>query len=138
MAKRLLIFLHLIFMVTAFSETKDSYIHGEFMTLEEADRKWGHTSFTQQEYIKSPPDKRASLIVSLVQSKKLNGASMEDVRKLLGPPDGYFIDDTIPAYLLGTRKPGQTNDVWQIVFIPNEERTKVIEIKIHKNCCYKD
>jgi hypothetical protein len=138
MAKQLLIFFQLVFMLGALGQVKDSYVQGEFMSLEQADKKWGHALFSEEQFKKATPDKRASMIVGLVRSKKLENASLDTVRKLLGPPDGYFLDDTIPAYLLGTRKPGQKKDIWQLVLIPNEERAQVIEIKIHKNCCYKE
>lgn len=135
MAKQVLIFLPLLFALCAQAET-NTYIRGEFMSVEEADKKWGHASFSEEKFKKAAPSERSTLVVDLIRSKKLEGASLESVRKLLGSQDGYFVDDTIPAYLLGTRKSGEKKDVWQIVFIPNEERTKIIEIKIHKNCCY--
>jgi hypothetical protein len=138
MAKRLLTVLFLTVLLPAYAATGEDYVQGEFMPLEQADKSWGHTAFSELKFKKASPDQRAALIVDLIRSKKLEGARLQTVRKLLGPPDGYFLDDSIPAYLLGSRKPGEKKDVWQIIFIPNEERTKVIEIKIHKNCCYKE
>ena len=138
MAKQLLVLFLLFPALWARGETKDSYVQGEFMSVEQADKKWGHATFSEEKFKKTAPDQRASMAVTLVRSKKLENAPIDVVRKTLGPPDGYFQDDTIPAYLLGTRKPGEKKEVWQLVFILNEERTKVIEIKIHKNCCYKE
>lgn len=138
MAKQLLILFHLIFVLGAIAKVKDSYVHGDFISIERADKQCGHAPFSDEAFRKAAPDQRASMTVDLLRSKRLEGAPIENVKKLLGPPDGYFMDDTIPAYLIGTRKPGEKKDVWQIVFVPNEERTKVIEIKIHKNCCYRD
>lgn len=138
MANHLLIFLHLVFLVPAFSEAGELYVQGEFMPVEQADKKWGHAAFSELKFKKASPEERAALVVNLINSKKLEGVSLEMVRKLLGPPDGYFLDDTIPAYLMGKRSPGEKKEAWQIVLIPNEERTKIIEIKIHKNCCYKE
>lgn len=137
MAKRLLTVLFLAILRPACAGA-EGYAQGEFMPIEQADKSWGHTAFSDLKFKKASPDQRASLVVDLIRSKKLEGASLQAVGKLLGAPDGYFLDDTIPAYLLGSRKPGEKKDAWQIIFVPNEERTKVIEIKIHKNCCYKE
>lgn len=138
MAKQLLVFSLVLIGFHALGEKTDSYVQGEFMTVERAEKKWGRAPFSEEKFRKANPNQRAAMVSGLIRSKKFENAAIDVIRSTLGPPDGYFQDDTVPAYLLGTRKPGEKKEVWQIVLIPDEERTKVIEIRIHKNCCYKE
>ena len=50
-----------------------------------------------------------------MSDKALIGKKYEEVRELFGPNDGYYITETMPAYIIseGDKK---NPEVWQIVF----------------------
>ena len=53
---------------------------------------------------------------SILTSKDLIGKSYDDIRNIFGPNDGFFITDTVPAYIIQEGKTHQ-EDTWQIVFL---------------------
>lgn len=114
--------------VLAQSEYGESY-----MTIEQSKKKFGSTAFVPEKFKAGNPKLKGEMAADLVQRKALVGKSLKQVRELLGPPDGYFQNDAIPAYIISPET--GKRDTWQLVFIPNTDWTKVEEVKIHKNCC---
>ena len=53
MAKQLLIFFQFILTLGALGEVKTSYVQSEFMSLEQADKKWGHAPFSEEKFKKA-------------------------------------------------------------------------------------
>lgn len=108
----------------------------EFMPLDQAQKKWGKTSFNAKKFKSGGESERASMVVDLIKSKKFIGKSLAEVRGQLGEPDGYFQNDAIPTYFLSSPSKDKKTDVWQLVFSPDKDFKNVKEVKIHKNCCY--
>ncbi len=112
----------------AHSEYGESY-----MTVEQSKKKFGAKTFSPEKFKAANSKLRGEMAADLVQKKALVGKTFKQVTELLGPPDGYFQNDGIPAYIISPET--GKRDTWQLVFIPNNDWTKVEEVKIHKNCC---
>lgn len=112
------------------------YYAAEFMSLKEADKKWGVKKLEKKLFREGDLTKRASMAVYIVTQKMYVGKDMLLVRKELGDPDSYFFSDTIYAYKI-MPFPGENKENWHLVFIPDDKLEKVKEVKIHKKCCHK-
>lgn len=113
------------------------YARDEFMSVADAEKKWGKATFDVEKFKKGNESVRASMAVSLVTSKRFVGKSLKSVEAELGPGNGYYVNDGIPAYIITPEQPkGKRGDVWQIVFLPDKDWKKIDDVKIHKNCCY--
>ncbi len=109
----------------------------EYMKLSEAEKKWGSRSFDTKRFKSGSVRLRAQMTHSLVKNKKYVGVSIKKVFSDLGPSTGYFFSESIPAYVI--QSGGQRiRDVWQIIFLPEENSEKVKEVLIQKKCCYTD
>lgn len=75
------------------------------------------------------------MAVDLIKNKKYINSYILDVRKEMGDPDSYFFSDTILAYEI--TPPEENKEQWQIIFNPDDNLSRVKEVKIHKKCCYK-
>ena len=100
------------------------------LSIEEAQKKWGRITFKADEFKKGNFEIRAKMVVDLIDSKVFIGKEIKIVRKLLGPQDGYFINDSILAYLL---TPIKSKKMWQVVFIPDKKWQKVKKVEIKEN-----
>ena len=109
----------------------------EFMKLSEAEKKWGNRSFDAKKFKSGSVRLKAQMTHSLVKNKNYVGVSIKKVFSDLGPSTGYFFSESIPAYVI--QSGGQRiRDVWQIIFLPEENSEKVKEVLIQKKCCYTD
>ena len=110
----------------------------EFMNIEVAEKKWGSKKFFPEKFKTGDASLRASMVVDLIRSKYFIGKPLKKVRTQLGKSKGYFENDGIEAYLItpSPEKRGSKKEMWQIIFLPDNEWKKVDEVKIHKNCCY--
>ena len=142
MEKILKLILTILFINTfsfkALSEEK-KYPRLEYMQIEQAEKKWGVTPFDVRKFKEGSESTRASMVVNMIQKKYYIGKPLKQVRAELGTHDGYIVNDAIPAYIITPKVPkGQKiTEVWQVVFLPDENWTNTKEVKIHKNCCYK-
>ena len=92
--------------------------------------KWDYSTFYIEKFHSGNYQVRASMAANLLQGKKeFIGLNIVGVKKQLGPPDGYFINETSPAYIIESN-----GDTWQLVF--QIYNNKVINIFVHKSCCY--
>lgn len=111
------------------------YFQSEFMTVPEAEKKWGQQKFDPAQFKSGDLSKRAPMAVYIVKKSLFVGKSRKTVRDQLGDPDSYFFSDTIYAYKI-MPFPGANQEAWHLIFIPDEKLEKVKEVKIHKKCCY--
>jgi hypothetical protein len=114
------------------------YGRDEFMSVNDAEKKWGKADFDAEKFKNGNEAVRASMAMFLITSKRFVGKPLASVRAELGASTGYYVNDGIPSYIITPEQPkgGKRVDVWQIVFLPDKDWKKVDEVKIHKNCCY--
>jgi hypothetical protein len=105
---------------------------GKKMSVEKAEARWGKHSFDEKKFKEGDLPTRSKMAASLVRHKhKWIGKSLVDVRAKLGAHDGFYFNDTVPAYLI-TRASKADEESWQVVFLPDIEY-KVKEIIIELN-----
>ena len=109
---------------------------GELMTTSEVKSRWGATEFDSNKFKVGKPETRAKMAFGLIQSKKYIGKTRAQVIGDLGPADGYYFSELIPAYIIQNEKK-KGDEVWQIIFLLDKER-HVTEVAVHKNCCDKN
>lgn len=127
----------LVGLFTAAMAASSQYARDEFMSVKDAEKKWGTATFDVEKFKKGNESVRASMAVSLVTSKRFVGKPLKSVEAQLGTGTGYYVNDGIPTYIITPEQPkGKRGDVWQIVFLPDKDWKKIAEVKIHKNCCY--
>lgn len=108
---------------------------GTTMSTSDVKKKWGTLQFEEKKFQKGDSALRAQMTYSILQnSKQYLGKSVVDIRKALGPHDGFYYKDVFPAYLIHIGK-NKKEETWQIVFELDSKRN-VIDIFVHKNCCY--
>jgi hypothetical protein len=116
-----------------------NYLHQEFMSLKDAEKKWGKKKFESGKFKIGGETLRASMTANLIKSGYYIGKPFKKVLEDLGTSTGYFQNDGIPSYIITpeSKTKNEKKEVWQIVFIPDDKWQKVKEVKIHKNCCNK-
>jgi hypothetical protein len=113
----------------------DTYWGSEFLTANEAKRKWGSSTFVAEKFKKATENERGGMATDAISRNVFVGTDMLEVRKQMGTPNSYFFSDTIYAYKIND--PAAKKESWQLIFIPDEKLEKVKEVKIRKKCCYK-
>lgn len=108
---------------------------GEVLPAALVMKKWGKSDFDLEKFKANKPGDRAAMAYSMMTNKKFLGRSPLDIKKDLGQASGYYFSDSYLTYLI-PESPANENEIWQIVFLLNKERT-VSEVIVHKNCCYK-
>lgn len=113
----------------------EDFFGAKFMTQKEAKSKWGSTFFDAKVFKKSSEKEKGAMAAQVIEKRIFVDQDMLKVREQMGDPDSYFFSDTIYAYIItSSAKPGQES--WQLVFIPDQDLKKVMDVKIHKKCCY--
>jgi hypothetical protein len=115
--------------------TGEDFFQAKFMSNEEVKKKWKPEPFDAKKFKNGSPEVRASMASEIIERKLYVGQNRRKVREELGDPDGYFFSDTIYAFQIQEYSDSK-KEAWQIVFIPNEDLTKVKEVRVHKKCCY--
>lgn len=110
-------------------------IKGETLSPQKTKARWGQQTVDFEKFKTSSIDARAPMAFNIMNDKKLIGKSVEDIRNLLGSPDGFYFIDSYPAYLIQEGK-GPNDETWQLVFLLNA-KYQVRQIIVHKNCCEK-
>jgi hypothetical protein len=100
------------------------------LSSQEATARWGQKLFAADKFKSGAPGIRAQMAADIVKKNLFSGKSVREVWAALGPHDGHFKSDVVPAYILNE----DTNDVWQLVFLVDMDR-KVTKAVIYKNCC---
>ncbi|MCB0367726.1 MAG: hypothetical protein H6624_20245 [Bdellovibrionaceae bacterium] len=113
----------------------DSYLGSEFLTVKDAQKKWGISSFVGEKFKNASEKERGSMATDAIKRNVYVGTDMLEVRKVMGSPNSYFFSDTIYAYKI--TEPAANRESWQLIFVPDEKLEKVKEVKIRKKCCYK-
>jgi hypothetical protein len=132
----LLLFIALsVFVGAKAISTGKGFFQAQFMSLEEVKKKWKAEPFDSNKFKNGSPAVRASMASEIIERKLYVGHSRKKVREELGDPDGYFFSDTIYAFQIQEYSESK-KESWQIVFIPDEDLTKVKEVRVHKKCCY--
>lgn len=109
---------------------------GETLSTSKTCQRWGEQSFEANKFKSANETDRAQMACSILKSvKTFVGKDRSDIRKELGDHDGFYFSDMFPAYMIETAKE-RGQDSWQIVFMLNNKQ-KVSEIIVHKNCCDK-
>ena len=115
-----------------------AYPFREFMSTEKVCQRWGrHPLDTERFKTAGKSDDRAAaeaaraeMACSLLENRdEYLGRSRTRIMDIFGYPDGWFISEHDPAYLINDAD----RDVWQIVFLI--ESGRVSEIVVDKNCC---
>ena len=108
--------------------------YGEtYMTAEQAQKKFGTKPFDPDKFKKGDSKLKGEMAADLILKKTFIGKRLKAVRELLGPPDGYFENKGVLAYIISPEV--SKKDIWQIIFLPDKDWKRVDEVKIHKNCC---
>ena len=136
MTRKLFCFLSITLSIAISSWAADTFYGAEFMSSQEAEKKWGDKAFDKSVFASGDFHRRAAMAVDLIKKNLFVGKPMKLVRQDLGNPDSYFFSDTIFAYKI-MPFPGDRQTNWHLVFIPDDKLENVKEIKIHKKCCYK-
>lgn len=105
------------------------------MSATEAEKIWGIEALDTAKFRKGPPSIRSSMVADILKKKSFVGIPMKSVREALGDPDSYFFSDTIYRYQI-MPFPGEKEENWHLIFVPDEKLNLVKEVKIHKKCCY--
>ena len=133
---RIILLIGIFVLVFEIGHSKNLNLRMEFMPIEKAQKKWGNTSFNAKKFKSGSESNRASMVVDLIKSNKFIGKSLKEVRSQLGEPDGYFQNDSIPAYFISLPSKDKNAEIWQLVFSTDKDFKNVKDVKIHKNCCY--
>ena len=131
-----LIAITLLFLAYGLLSEAQDYLRAKFLSLDQAQKKWGIAAFDPLAFQKGNEKVRAAMAVDVLKNeKKYVGLAIPKIRELFGDPDGYFWSDTILAYQIQYYK-DDNKESWQIVFIPDAELKKILSVKVHKKCCY--
>ena len=136
MNKKRLAFLSLLLTTIMFSDLAlaQHFWRGETMLSRTIKKKWGKNEFSKETFRNGSRDTRAKMAYTIVKNKLYVGKTVPEVRADLGAPDGYYFSDIYSAYIINeSLKKG--DDVWQIVFLVNNNRI-ISDVVVHKNCCY--
>lgn len=112
-----------------------TYFKSKFMSVSEAEKKWGVQTLNIKQFKSGDLSKRAPMAVDIIKRSLYINKSRQSVRDDLGDPDSYFFSDTVYAYKI-IPFPGKDKENWHLIFIPDEKLEKIKEVKIHKKCCY--
>ncbi len=113
---------------------------GKFMNTDQVCQTWGDAPFSVAQFNaangkKDEESARAKMACSLIRSQNVYmGKNPKDIIDLLGPPTGYYNNDSVPAYVIGPEKNSKKN-IWQIVFLL-DQKGKVSTAALHQHCCY--
>lgn len=123
--KLILLFLGVIFIggVYAFSQFMPKQL-----SAEAARERWGNAPFNPAQFKSGSRATRAKMAFQILKTQPYVGKSVLEVRKNLGPNEGYYKNDVVPAYILND----EDDEVWQIVFIVDVNRT-VKKVVIYEN-----
>lgn len=127
-----LVFMSIFFVILAYAYNQ---INEKFLSLKQSEKKWGSLIFDAKKFTTLTEKEKGAMAVDLIKNKKYINSYILDVRKEMGDPDSYFFSDTILAYEI--TPPEENKEQWQIIFIPDDNLSRVKEVKIHKKCCYK-
>lgn len=133
--KKIIIAVVLLFAVGVVAiNSLNPFEHGDVLSAKQVKQRWG----AEEGYalFKSANDQtQAKMAYAILNDKKLIGKSVVEILKIFGEPDGFYFLDTYPAYII---EDGSQlgKDTWQIVFKLNAD-SKVRDVIVHKNCCYK-
>lgn len=109
---------------------------GRTMPLEQVKKRWGTEKFEAKKFKAGDANVKSKMAYSLLKEENSwIGKDIDEVRSLLGTPDGFYFVDIHPAYIV---QEGQTRDeeTWQLVFLL-DNRYKVKAAFMHLNCCEK-
>lgn len=112
----------------------DTFWGSDFLTVNEAQKKWGISTFAGEKFKNAPEKERGSMATDAIKRNVYVGTDMLAVRKIMGTPNSYFFSDTIYAYKI--TEPAANKESWQLIFVPDDKLEKVKEVKIRKKCCY--
>jgi hypothetical protein len=113
----------------------DTFWGSDFLTVNEAQKKWGISTFKGEKFKNAPEKERGTMATDAIKRNVYVGTDMLAVRKIMGTPNSYFFSDTIYAYKI--TDPAAKKESWQLIFVPDDKLEKVKEVKIRKKCCYK-
>lgn len=112
----------------------DSFVEKQtYMPPSEGRARFGSAPLDAAAFRKGTLKQRAAMAYSITQDKNLLGKSSTEIMNLLGRTDGHYWNGNIPAYFIH-KSSDAPREAWQLVFLL-DENNKVLEIKIHKNCC---
>lgn len=100
------------------------------MSAENVLERWGRAEFDPTKFKNGDFSLRSKMAYEILINQTYKGKSVQVVRRELGPNEGYFKNDVVPAYIINN----DLNDVWQIVFLVDADRT-ITKAAIYKNCC---
>lgn len=99
----------------------------KFFSVKETEDRYGRIHFEAAQFRKGDFAMRAKMAADLVESKVLIGKSEIEVHEILGPPNAYFWDEHIPAYLIEDGRKPKHLEVMVVIFFENVKRKKRVE-----------
>lgn len=105
------------------------------MCLGEVCKRWGDRPLNVEEFRTNGENRylRARMACSLLKNQKQYvGMEVSETREKFGLPDGYYVSEVHPAYLISGAEEGKAG-VWQVLFLSTNGR--IDEIVVHRNCC---
>ena len=125
-----------IILSVGYAGMKKKFWSAEFMKMKEVCSRWGEQPLDEAKFKAAGDNRstRAEMACSLLKNqKKYKGKSINQIKQIFGPPDGWFFNEAFSAYLIN--KPEKKgDDVWQILFLIDRHRN-MSKIVVHKNCC---
>ncbi len=129
------IFLFGFFMVLGIGIFAQTFWGGDTLSSKEAKIRWGDATFDSNKFKNGDFLVKAKMASSIISDQKFIGKSIQEIKNLFGPNDGFYFIDTYPAYIIQQGK-DHSEETWQIVFLMDNSY-KVRSMLIHKNCCEK-
>ncbi len=126
----------LLAILICWASQSQAMTRAQFMSQSDAEKKWGAKPFSVDLFRAATPKTRSAMAADLAKRNPLKGKSIQDVRGLLGRPDGYFFSDRILAYQIEPFRK-ETGESWQVIFVPKDGSEEIEAVRIHKKCCYK-
>ncbi|MBC7420363.1 MAG: hypothetical protein H7328_06500 [Bdellovibrio sp.] len=106
---------------------------GKTMAPSQVKKQWGHESLDIKKFRSSSHEVKAKMAYAIMTDKSFVGKSYEEIRELFRPNEGYYMNDTTPAYIIYDGSKSSEN-TWQLVF-RMDNNYKVRDVIMHKNCC---
>lgn len=105
------------------------------ISYDHAKQKWGEEKFDAVKFKDAPLKQKAAMAVFLLNHRNIFvGKTLKELKQQLGPHDGFFWRDHLPAYLIEDGLSTNTKS-WQIVFFVNfmNSEQKIEDLGIYEN-----
>ena len=112
------------------------FLRSDIMCVSEVCRRWGERPLDVTAFRSAEEDEstRAAMACALLKNQDdYIGIDVSEVVLLFGHPNGYYVSESQPAYVIEFAK-ARGHDTWQLLFLTGLHG-KVGRVVVHKNCC---